>query len=253
VQILNEELLLMWFLASVRATGLLTFSPVFSSRTVPAPLRVIIGFFLAFVVASLQGRGLPLPQSIGGVVVAMVQELLIGFLMGWAVRLTLNSVEVASQIISSELGFTMGQQIDPMSDTSESAIGQLLMSFGAIAFFVSNAHQSVLGAFLRSFSVAPIGMLQGNIQAGQRLVEATGKIFHIGLQIAAPLIAVNFVVSFTFSILGKAAPSMNVFGESFAVRIIAGLTVLGITLGLAAQVLMETFRNAPESMLRLVP
>lgn len=243
----------MWFLASVRATGMLTFSPVFSSRTVPAPLRVMIGLFLAFLVASMQKPGVALPQSLGGVVVAMVQEMVIGLLMGWAVRLTLNAVEVASQIISSELGFTMGQQIDPMSDTSESAIGQLLMSFGAIAFFVSNAHQSVLAAFMRSFAVAPIGLMQGNLQAGHLLVEATGKIFHIGLQIAAPLIAVNFVISFTFSILGKAAPSMNVFGESFAVRIVVGLTLLGITLSLAAQLLLETFQRSPESMLLLVP
>jgi flagellar biosynthesis protein FliR len=73
------------------------------------------------------------------------------------------------------------------------------------------------------------------------------------MQIAAPLIAINFVISFTFSILGKVAPSMNVFGESFAVRIVVGLTLLGITLTLAAQLLLESFSLVPESMLRIIP
>ncbi len=250
---LNGDLLLTWFLASTRATGLMLVSPVFSSRTVPGPLRVLMAFFVAFLVALMQKGPSINDLTIGAVVVAMVREIFVGLLMGWSVRLTLNAVEVASQVISSELGFTMGQQIDPMSDTSESAVGQLLMSFGAMLFFISDAHQAVLGAFFRSFEFAPIGLLRGNPAAATTLVQTTGKIFQTGLQIAAPLVAVNFVISLTFSILGKAAPSTNVFGESFAVRIVVGLTLLGITLSLAAQVLLDIYRHTPESMFRMIP
>ena len=173
--------------------------------------------------------------------------------MGWVVRLTMNSVELAANVISGELGLSMGQQIDPMSDTPESAVGQLLISFSAMVFFISEAHHSVLAAFLRSFDVAPLATLRGNASAPEILVTATGKIFRIGMQIAAPLIAINFVISFTFSILGKAAPSMNVFGESFAVRIVVGLTLLGITLGLAAQLLLDHLGQMPEALLRIIP
>lgn len=127
------------------------------------------------------------------------------------------------------------------------------MSFTSMVFFISEAHQSVLAAFLRSFEVAPLAMLRGNVTSPELLVSSTGKIFHIGMQIAAPLIAINFVISFTFSILGKVAPSMNVFGESFAVRIVVGLTLLGITLSLAAQLLLESFGQVPEAMLRIIP
>ncbi len=250
---LNGEFLLMWFLASVRATGVMIVSPVFSSKTVPAPIRLLMALFVAML--AVWARKVPgnLPTNIGDIAVAMAQEAMIGLLMGWVVRLTMNSVEVASHIISSELGLSMGQQIDPMSDTSESAVGQLLMSFAAMVFFISEAHQTVLASFLRSFDVAPLAMLRGNSGSAELLVTATGKIFHIGMQIAAPLIAINFVISFTFSILGKVAPSMNVFGESFAVRIVVGLTLLGITLSLAAQLLLEAFAQVPESMLRIIP
>jgi flagellar biosynthetic protein FliR len=250
---LNGELLMMWLLASVRATGVMVVSPVFSSKSVPAMIRLMMALFVAMLAVWMRKAPANLPSSIGELVVAMAQEALIGLLMGWVVRLTMNSVEVASQVISSELGLSMGQQIDPMSDTPESAVGQLLTSFAAMTFFVSEAHQSVLAAFLRSFDVAPVAMLRGNVSAPELLVTATGKIFHIGMQIAAPLIAINFVISFTFSILGKVAPSMNVFGESFAVRIVVGLTLLGITLRLAAQLLLESFGLVPESMLRIIP
>jgi flagellar biosynthetic protein FliR len=250
---LNGEFLMMWFLASVRATGVMVVSPVFSSKAVPAMIRLMMALFVAMLAVWTRKAPGNLPANIGDLVVAMAQEAMIGFLMGWVVRLTMNSVEVASQIISSELGMSMGQQIDPMSDTSESAVGQLLTSFAAMAFFISEAHQAVLASFLRSFDVAPLAMLRGNVSAPELLVAATGKIFHIGMQIAAPLIAINFVISFTFSILGKVAPSVSVFSESFAVRIVVGLTLLGITLRLAAQLLLDSFGQVPEAMLRIIP
>ena len=70
---------------------------------------------------------------------------------------------------------------------------------------------------------------------------------------AAPILATNFVVTLSFAILGKAAPSMNVFSESFAARILVGMTLLGLTMGLTAQLVLSHFQNAPELMLRLIP
>lgn len=250
---LNGDLLVMWFLAALRATGLMLISPVFSSRAVPAPMRIALALFAAFLAAMTQKVPSSVPASLGALVVAAVIEIMIGLFMGWSVRLVLHAVEIASQVISSELGFTMGQQIDPMSDTSESAIGQLLMSFGSLLFLISGAHQAVLAAFFHSYEIAPMGAIRGNEGAGVLLVGATGKIFQAGLQMAAPLVAVNFIISLTFSILGKAAPATHVFGESFAVRIVVGLTLLGITLTLAAQLLLSALHNSPELMLRVIP
>lgn len=250
---LNGDFLILWFLASLRATGLMMISPVFSARAVPAPLRVMIALFTASIAAMVQKGVHPLPASLGALVVASVLEITIGLFMGWAIRLVLHGVEMASHVISSELGFTMGQQIDPMSDTPENAVGQLLMSFGSLVFLISGAHQSVLAAFLHSYEIAPVGAFRGNEGAGALLVGATGKIFQAGIQMAAPLVAVNFIISLTFSILGKAAPAVHVFGESFAVRIVVGLTLLGLTLTLASQLLLTALHQAPELMLRIIP
>ncbi len=250
---LNGDLLILWFLASMRATGLMAVAPVFSSKAIPPPMRVMLTLFTAFVAAAMMPGRRSLPENLGALVVFSILEVLTGLLMGWAVRLVMSGVEMASHVISSELGFTMGQQIDPMSDTSESAIGQLMMGFASMLFLVSGAHQAVLSAFFHSYEVAPIGIFRGNTEAGTMLVTATGKIFQSGLQMAAPLVAVNFIISLTFSILGKAAPAMNVFGESFAVRIVVGLTLLAITLSLAARLLGDTMSGVPEVMLRLIP
>lgn len=50
------EFLLIWFLVSVRASGLLMMTPVFSGRTVPIPVRLCVAMFMAYVVASHGGE-----------------------------------------------------------------------------------------------------------------------------------------------------------------------------------------------------
>jgi flagellar biosynthetic protein FliR len=70
---------------------------------------------------------------------------------------------------------------------------------------------------------------------------------------AAPLLAINFIVTFAFAILGKAAPSINVFSESFSIRILAGMILLGLTFGLTAQAVLNALRGSPDMMLRVIP
>ncbi len=54
-----------------------------------------------------------------------------------------------------------------------------------------------------------------------------------------------------FTVLGRAVPQMNVFSESFAVRIVAGMLVFALTLELAAQHIINYLKLLPEDMLRV--
>ena len=60
------------------------------------------------------------------------------------------------------------------------------------------------------------------------VVRESGKIFLLAVQMAAPLIAINFLVNFSLAILSRAAPMINAFLLSIPIQIIAGLTVLGM-------------------------
>ena len=66
------------------------------------------------------------------------------------------------------------------------------------------------------------------------IVARSSQMFVIALQLAAPVMAVSFIVSLVFSVLGRAVPQMNVFHESFTIRTLAGLSVFGVTLQLMA-------------------
>ena len=72
--------------------------------------------------------------------------------------------------------------------------------------------------------------------------------FVIALQLAAPVMAVSFIVSLVFSVLGRAVPQMNVFHESFTIRTLAGLSVFGVTLQLMAAHIDNYLRRLPEDV-----
>ena len=250
---LSADFLSYLLLPVLRATGVMLLSPVFSGKALPAPIKAVVTVFLGYVAATRIDVDKISLDSTGSWVVSGISELCVGLFMGWAVRLVSYSVDLAGQLISTELGFSLGQQLDPMTGSSSNAVGSLLFSFGSLVFLSSGSHQSVILAFLRSFSVCPIGLLRGSEGAATELIVATGNIFSVAMQMAAPLVCINFLISMIFSILGRAAPGVNVFAESFAVRILVGMLLLALTLGLTAQIMVEQLNRVPELMLRLIP
>lgn len=127
----------------------------------------------------------------------------------------------------------------------------MLLSFGTVLFLITGAHQFCLVAFVRSFEIFPPSA-NFNPQSLSAVIAASGKVFLLAIQISAPLLAISFLVNMSFSVLGRAAPSLNVFLLSFPVQILAGLTVFAMTLGLTVQYVMRDMLTLPETMLRFL-
>ena len=241
-----------WMMALMRAGGLVSVLPVFSAPTVPVQVRLVLAVFLAY----LAGNYVPNHASMPGQPVALAlvaaNELLIGLFMGLMVKIVFFAAEMAGQIISSEMGLTTGSALDPASGNNFAIAGVLFSNLAALLLLTTGAYHSVLFAYLRSYRFAPIGSLGFSPGALDLFITQTSHIFLLAIQMSAPVIAINFVVTLTFAVLGRVAPSINAFTESYSARIIAGLTVLGLTFGLAAQYMLGYLQNAPDLMLQLV-
>ena len=238
-------------LVFVRATGLFLLLPVFSATFVPRMVRVAIAAGLGYLLAPVALPGLGFPAHWYQVLLEVLHELLAGLAMGLATRLLFHALEMAGEIISVEIGLSMGTNIDPITRTSATPPNTMLYYFGVLLFLVTGMYRYTLVAFLRSYDVLPV---TESVDPGTAsfVVSQTARVFLIAVQIASPMFALNFLINLAFSVLGRAAPSLNVFALSFSVRILAGLWIFGMTFALTSQYVLSELRGIPELMLKFL-
>lgn len=238
-------------LAFMRGTGLLLLIPVFSGQTIPARVRIALAGMLAILAGPYAGKAADFPQHWLGVFLVMGHELLAGVLLGLGARLLFWAIEMAGQIISTEIGLIMSANIDPITRSNSSPAGMVLFYFGSLLFLLTGAHHWCLLAFVRSFEIFPPHAVFDPTTADV-VIKESGKVFLLAVQLSAPMLAVNFLINLSFAVLGRAAPSIEAFSASMPVRIIAGLSVFSLTLGLAAQQVLGELRGIPELMLHFL-
>ena len=240
-----------WFLVFVRLGAFLLALPFFSAVNFPATMRVA----LAALAALLLAPQLP-PFAINDLdlltlVGLLAREVAIGLLFGFFARMVFFAADIAGVVISSELGLSMGSIMDPTSRQPEQLPGLILFFMATITMLSLDLHHGLLLGFAKSFEVLPLGGGHLSSSLFETIVARTSQIFVIALQISAPVMAVSFCITVFFAVMSRAVPQMNVFAESFGIRIAGGLIVFGFTLQIAAQYIVNHLQRLPDDLIGL--
>ena len=240
-----------WMLVFVRLGAFFLVLPFFSAVNFPVMMRIALAALAALMI-SPQLPVFPVSHldflSLCGL---MFREVSIGLLLGFMGRIIFYAVDIAGLIIASELGLTMGQIFDPSSRQAEPVPGLILSLLAVLTMLTLDLHHGLLLGFAKTFEVLPIGGGHLSPSLFELVVGRTAQIFSVALQIAAPVMAVSFVITVFFAIMSRAVPQMNVFAESFGVRIAGGLIVFGFTLQISAQYVANHLLRIPGDLMYL--
>ncbi len=240
-----------WLMVFLRASSMLAVFPVFSARNFPVQLRLALGALLSWMVAATLPANSAHITDFLGLTGQMAVEIGAGLMIGFTCQFVFFMLEIAGSIISTEIGLSMPPGMNPMADTAMPTTSTILYYLAIILWLTMDMHHWMLMGFSKTYAYLPIGMAHITPALASDIIARTSGMFSVALQMAAPMLAVSFIISLVFSVLGRAVPQMNVFSESFAVRPLAGLTVFGLTLELMAQHIMNYLHRLPEDMLRV--
>lgn len=236
-------------LVFMRAGAFMSVLPFFSFVNFPPAMRVgmagLVALLLSPFLPPFPLTGLPLVSVVG----VLVQEVCIGLLLGFISRMVFYAADLAGNVIATEMGLNMAAFFNPMTRQSEQAPGMVLFLLATVTMLTLDLHHWVLVGFQRTYTMLPVGGAHLSAALFEAVVRNTREIFVVAVQIAAPVLAVSFVVMLVFSLLSRAVPQMNVFVESFSFRVVGGLLVFGGTLHLTAQHVLNYLHRLPDDLL----
>lgn len=219
-----------------RIGGLLAALPVLSGRAVPMKVKVVLILALGVLLAPLV-RIPAVPYDPLALSAGLVSEMAIGLTIGLAVRMFFSALEVAGEMIGTQMGFGVVQLFDPATSHHTPIIGQYFTLLASLVFLSLNGHMLLVATILSSYESIPAfgASLPGSM--GDDILRLSQHMFIVGLKLAAPVLVVIFLINILLALLGRAVAQINVFVLSFPVTIAGGLAVMGLSVPFVVELL----------------
>jgi flagellar biosynthetic protein FliR len=208
-----------------RCMAMFATAPVLGEAYVPLPVRALLSVALAFMMLPLtKGAAMPDPFSLAGVV-AMLEQAVIGGVIGMALQLTMAVVNVLGFLASSQIGFSMAQMNDPVNGQQSDVVSGMLGLVAILVFFAIDGHLVLVGVLGQSFRAWPVGGGYGPVLL-HTVVLNVGWVFAAAILLALPIVFSTLVVQIGLGFLNRVAPSLNLFSLGFSLVTLFGLMML---------------------------
>lgn len=212
-------------LIGVRLSGLMLFAPFFGSTAVPARVKAMLVITLTALLYPMLSDKMP-QISISQWPMMAFTELLIGTAMGVATNVVFDGVQMAGQVLSVQMGYSLVSILDPQTLAESTVVATFHQTIAMLIFLRLNVHFWILRALTRSFDYLPpaSGHFQGAFVAAA--LEAGASVFTIGVQIAAPVLSATLFADIALGLLGKASSQLPLMLLGPAVKSVLGLLIL---------------------------
>jgi flagellar biosynthetic protein FliR len=227
-QILHQVALFIWPL--MRISAMFISVPLFSIRSVPARVRLILSIAITLVIMPLLP---PLPPvemfTYSGFMMALSQ-VVIGLTTGFILQLVFAAVVFAGQGVALSMGLGFSMMVDPQNGQQVPVIAQLYTVTTTLIFISLDGHLMLIQMLLDSFKTLPIGMDGIDKADIWSIIEWSSHMFAGGLLLAMPIIASLLLINVIFGVAARSAPQLQIFSVGFPVTLMLGLLLVWKTL-----------------------
>ncbi len=222
-----------------RVTGTALFFPWLVASPGEFALR------LALAAAASAGIAGALPPGPGGsqpdqLALLCVLQLVIGAVIGFVASLPVAAFLTAGELSALAMGLPPHQGQGRIGFDATSSVGSFSALFALLIFLLVGGHRLLLKALARSFELLPASGSLSGAELGTGLVEVTGNLFLLALQLAFPVIVTVLVAALALGLAARSAGQVDTYLSGFPLRALVGLTALFILLPPLSKALATT-------------
>ena len=213
-----------------RVAALVMSAPVFGAKTVPVRIRLGLSFVVTLILLPGLSK-MPAIEvfSIASILV-IAQQILIGVVLGFTLQLVLSAVITGGQVIAMQMGLGFAAMVDPQNGAQTPVVSQFYVIMVVLVYLSLNGHLVLFEVLRDTFKTMPVavdGLAPDSLMV---IVRWGSQIFAGAIGMALPAIASLLVVNFTFGIMTRAAPQLNIFAIGFPITMMLGFGVIWSTL-----------------------
>lgn len=232
IEISAAELLQVWgriWWPFLRIGSAFAVLPLLGYSLIPIPVRVLLALLIAMLAAPL----LPVmpaidPLSLRAVLLS-IEQIFLGAMMALFPVCLINVLVLVGELLSMQMGLSMARTNDPINGLAIPVLGTFFSNLGLLLYASMNGHLVMLEVLVESFRVWEVG-------AGPFAVDSTSLLqlfswlLAAALMLSLPAMVAMYLVNFTFGVLSRVAPSLNIFVLGFPMALLCGLFCILLTL-----------------------
>lgn len=223
-----------FLLVFMRVASFVFVAPFFSTKGVPNNVKIGLSVFVAYIMYNFGPEHIyPEYNTVLGYCIIVLKEVSVGLLIGLAAQLCTSVVLFAGRIIDMEVGLSMANVFDPTTNQQSSISGVLLQYGVMLILYTTGLHRYLLKALMETFTLIPVNGTHINTdKLLMSLITFLGDYIAIGFRICLPVFASITLMNIVLGLLAKLAPQMNMFSVGIQLKLLAGISVIAITMGM---------------------
>lgn len=213
----------------LRVSGLMLFAPFLGSAVIPPRIKVVLVIAITAVLYPVYSHHLPVIR-VAQWPLLVVSETVVGIAIGVATNAVFEGAQMAGQILSVQMGYSLVNILDPLTQVDSTVIAFFHQSMAMLIFLGLDVHHWILRAVAHSFEYLPPGAATLNPLFLQALLHEGVIVLDLGIQIAAPVLSATLLTDVVLGLMGKASPQMPLMLLGPAIKSMLGVTILSITM-----------------------
>ena len=222
----------------VRIASFIFVAPFFSTKGVPINVKIALSVFVAYIMYHFGPEHVyPEYNTILGFATVVLKEVSVGLLIGLAAQMCTSIVLFAGRIIDMEVGLSMANVFDPTTNEQASITGALIQYGVMLILYTTGLHRYLLKALMETFILIPVsGVYIDTNKLLESLITFLSDYIIIGFRVCLPVFASITLMNIVLGLLAKLAPQMNTFSVGIQLKLLAGLSVIMVTISLLPDV-----------------